>query len=421
MDDQLPEPAAAPEEAKPAPRPSRFVRREKAAADALRAYLRDLFEDRFGAVPPVLPEVELALRLKVRPGEDWRLGFEPSLAEQAGAQLAESQAGRNVYRAGRVYCFRCESSDCEHAEPPSSLSVFAGYAPNGWPEWQELVQAFLASGDERVDQLYEPRSGALALFQPGHALKGRQLSSFGRSSRTYAILAQVVAGFFPWPAEGRGSPVHPARLAITFQAVEGRNAEGGLSLRLNLLAARPGGESIADRLASGWQPALYRAWKTAEMELEGVEKRARAAQVERNSDYLRRALQAVPGLLRRLAESIERGGRQEHRRTRHVEQRRQEQRPVHKALEDVREAAPDRFFLDQKAGTAVVLGSRGRAHVFNRTGRHVTSFNLRPPEVDTRLRSERWKIMSPDEAASFRQLIEDYLPDQKDKGPPASV
>lgn len=398
----------------PAAGPNRSARRENAACDALRTFLRDLHGYRFGSVPPRAEEAELVLRLKVRPREDWHLSFAPGLGEQMAAQLDNWQAGRNVYREGSVYCFRCDTSECAHARPASPLEVFKEYAPNGTPQWHELAQALLAAGDERVDRLYQDHGGVIARYQAGRQLRGRQLSSFGRSSKTYAILGQVVAGFFPFEPSAGTPGAKPGRLAVTFQVVEGRGPRGELMVRLNAITGADPAQ-LREQLASGGHPVLERAWKTA------AEAIARIEQVARNaaaSETMIEALRRVPGVLRRLAESLERGGRQESRRTFHVEQRRREQRPVHKALDDLHEVDAGRVFEDEKAATTVVCGPQCRAHVFNRDGRHVTSFSIRPQAIDFRLRTRRWRMLSPAEVREFKQRVETYAPHQKDKGPP---
>jgi hypothetical protein len=257
------------------------------------------------------------------------------------------------------------------------------------------------------------------LFQPGRLLRGRQLSSFGRSSRTYAILAQVVAGFFPLARAENTPGEKTSRLAVSFQAVEGRGAQGERLLRLNLVAGIDPVE-LREQLASGWQPVLYRAWKTAAREIERLERLAREAARGGTAESLGEILCRVPGVMRRLAESLERGGRQEARRTHHVERRRQEQRPVHKALEDVRAVAAGMAFEDEKAGTTVACGPQSRAHAFNRDGRHVTSFVLRPQAIDLRLRTRRWRMLTPQEVVEFKHRVEQYVPDQKDIAPPLS-
>ncbi len=385
---------------------SRAERREKAAGDALRTFIRDLNASRFGAVAPKAEEVELSIRVRVKPGRDWELTFEPSLGDQLVQQIEDAQAGWNVFQPGRVFCFRCESCDCEHAAPPTPLSVFSGYASNGAAEWAEFAQVLIEARDDRVDRLFGPRPSTLAVVQLGHDLRVKQLGSFGRSSKTYSLLGQVIAGYFLVPGAGTAD----ARLAITFQAVEGRGEGGRLRLRLNCLAAMPGPDTLSDLLAADWQPELRRARRVAEEVLATIEQRVNAAREAQRLDDIKTAMRQVPGILRRLAESVERGSRQGIRRTRHVEQRRQERRPVHKALEDALSAAPEAFYHDEKMETMVVCGGQNRAHVFSPEGRHVTSFVLNPDAVEFRLRTRRWRQATPEEAQELKSRIQASVP-----------
>lgn len=407
--DKIPDTPASAEkpEATAAPQKNRAQRREQAAADVLRTFVRDQHVYRFGAVPPRAEEVDIHLHLKVRPREDWALRFEPSLGDQLASQLEDAQAGWDVYRKGRIYCFRCESSECDHAVPDSPLAVFRGYAPNGVPEWSELAQVLIAARDSRVDRLYDFRGGPVALVQLGSELKDKQLSSFGKSSKTYAVLGQVVAGYFPLQPREE----NPDKMAVTIQAVEVRGSHGALCLKLNALARKvPGEDEIGDLLGNGWQPGLHRAMEVASRQLSELEQRAVAARKGGDAEGARAQLRRIPSVLRGLAESIERAGRQQGRRTMHVETRRKEQRPVHKALEDARAVACDMIYFDEKAHTVVVCGPQGRAHAFAPDGRHVTSFVLRPGAVDFRLRTRRWRSVTTDEAVRFKEQIENFIP-----------
>ena len=385
------------------PRLSRSERREKAASDALRTFVRDLHLSRFGVVSSGPDEVDLVLHLKAKPNADWELRFEPALGEQIHAQIEDVQAGRDAFRKGHIHCFRCDSVECEHSVPVTPLSVFKGYAANGVPEWDELAQVLIDAKDSRVDQLFESRPAVVSLLQLGRDLKAQQLSSFGRSSKTYSILGQVVAGYFSSPANHES--IRPSRVAITFQAVEARGAHGDVRVHLNAVACLPSGGSLADALGSGWQPAIHRAREEAARALEGIEMRVNAARARHETERAWEALRGVPRVLQRLAESLERGGRQETRRTRHVEQRRHERRPVHKALEDATGAPAEAFFFDEKAGTFIVAGPQGRAHAFNPEGRHVTSFTLNPSSIEFRVRTHRWRQLDAGEAIEFKGKV----------------
>lgn len=384
----------------PAPSVSRTQRRAKAAADALRTLLRDLHLDRHGAE---LPAGELAIRLQLRvnPARDWELAFDPPLVEQYEAQLDEARAEREAYRKGAVFCFRCASSDCEHARPPAAQDVFHGYDEIGRPEWRAFHQTLIEAKDDRVDQLYSRPPAVLTRVHFGRHLRGRQLASFGRSSRTYAILGQVTAGYFPPPRA-----VDPAeRIALTFQIVEARDAAGTFRLHLNPIARLPAGETLDTLLGAGWQPDILRARNLALRALAALEHRVQGARDTARHEDARRALHEVATILHRLADFLDRGHRQGLRRTRHAEQRRQENRPVHKAQEDARAMPPASFFFDQKAGTYIVCGPKGRTHAFSGEGRHVTSFLIKPDSIEFRLRTERWRQATPEELAHFRTCL----------------
>jgi hypothetical protein len=245
----------------------------------------------------------------------------------------------------------------------------------------------------------------LALVQLGHDLRGRQLASFGRSSKTYALLGQVVAGYLLVPRACADAD-DTRRLAMTFQVVETRAPDGDLCLKLNTLAGLANGGDVEELLLSEWEPWVYRARELAARALETVERQARAARASQQTDRLQTALRRVPSILRRLAEYLERGYRQGRRRTRHVEDRRQEHRPVHKALDDAREAAPEAIYYDERSAAFVICGPQGRAHVFNAEGRHVTSFTLKPDSVAFRVRTRRWHPVTAGEAQAVRQRIQ---------------
>lgn len=385
-------PAVTPESAVPAASPvpaaparSRWQRREQAAADALRSFVRDYHETRFGVVAPRTPSVELHLRLRVEPGQAWALAFDPPLAEQLQPQLEAAHAHLAVYSEGRMFCHKCESVSCAHTAPPTPASVFAGYDPMGLPEWKEFSQVLIERKDERVGDLYTPRAPLLACVQMGHDLRERQLGTFGRGSKSYSVLGQVVAGYL-LVRTGSGAEAQE-RCAFTFQVVEGRDEANRTTLNLNTLAALPASLGLDELLASDAASWVGRARSAAVREIRQIERLVRESPVP---DQRRRAFGRVPAVLRRLAELLERGRRQEDRRTRHARARQEDRRPVHKALEDLAAARPDAVFFDEKPDTLVVCGAQGRAHVFSRAGRHVTSFSLPPGGAEFRVSTRRW-------------------------------
>jgi len=389
--DPLPPPAA-PEAA---PVRSRFARREQAAADALRALIRDAVLDRHAQLPPNHQPFELTLRLRVDPGANWQLVFSPALGDQAVAQLDDVMAERDVYRPGAVYNFKAHSSQAAGCTPPAPTAVFSGYDSTGVPRWLDLPQILIEAGDERIDQLYSKRPVILSRVQLGGDLKKDQLKAFGRSSRTYALLGQVTTGFFQLPGT-----VGDRRLAITFQVVETRARDHGLRLHLNLLAGLDPGR-LADLFSEGWEPGVARAVRSAQRDLQTLEQRVQRARETGSSGDVPQAMRAVPGILHRLARSLERAHQQARRRTRHAERRREDQRPVDKALEDARRARAEQMHFDEKTRTWIVCRD-SRAHAFADDGRHVTSFLMAPKSVEFRVRTRRWRPVTAEEAERLR-------------------
>jgi hypothetical protein len=376
-----------------------------AACDALRALLRDHYTRLYGARQPGNENLNIALRLRVDPAQAWQVAFDPPFDAQIEGQLADAQARWAVYARGRVYCFRCASAACEHSVPPDALHVFRGYGSTGQPEWCEFVQALIDARDVRVDGLYADPPQVFARMQTGHALRTQQLSSFGRASHTYSILAQVVAGYLRLPPAWAKRAAGVDRLALTVQAVETRGARGQIALALNRIAGGIAPDDLDELLLSDWQTGLTRALESATRRADSLQQRLDALGAEASPTALHDCLRDVPAILRRLGRDIERGVRQGERRTRHAEQRRQQQRPIHKALEDARVAALGSVFFDERKGTFVVCGKQNRAHAFSLEGKHVTSFVLQSGGADFRVRTQRWRPLDADELARFRASL----------------
>ena len=82
------------------------------------------------------------------------------------------------------------------------------------------------------------------------------------------------------------------------------------------------------------------------------------------------------------------------------------QRPVHKAIDDARDAPPESIYVDEKTGTTIACGGQGRAHVFSAEGRHVTSFVIRADAIEFRMRTNRWRAAEPGEVQRFKASLQ---------------
>jgi hypothetical protein len=114
----------------------------------------------------------------------------------------------------------------------------------------------------------------------------------------------------------------------------------------------------------------------------------------------------VRPILRKLRSDIERIFRSSKRRTTHAEQRHiSGERPTGDAMNDVAHASVEQFFHDTRRNTVVILGSRGRAHVFSAAGKHVTSLRLDPGELHRKTDRQRWTPLDPEAAIELRTRL----------------
>ena len=386
-----------------APKPTPLQRRERAVTDALRTAIRDLFEQRYHADPAKLDEMAFDLSLTMRPREQWALAFDPPLDQQIRLQLEDGEARYAGYVEGRVFCFKCESAACEHSLPPTPLSVFDGYDSTGTACWRDLAQKLVDAQHEEVDGLFRRRPAVLNLLQFGKELKSAQLASFGRASKTYAVLGQVAVGYLTLPRDRGARGASDRRFAVTFQVVETRGRAGRFDLRLNTLV-HPGLVPDTTELFDGeWAPWLRRARLQAMEQLAQIQGMAANAREEQDSKRFHTHMAKVGGVLRKLSRSLTRGDRQSKRRTRHAEARGQDgARPTDKAYADAEKVEPGNLFWEERNRTYVVYHPQGRAHIFGEDGRHVTSFTIKPDAKERRLRTRRWAPVDTAKFDAFR-------------------
>ena len=378
---------------------SRAERRARAAADSLRTFVRDLAQSSFA--DDSLPDsaVGLSIRVQLDPSDNWAVCFDPPLREQVFGQIADMTADRDAYTEGRAYCFRCQTAQCEHATPPSPLHVFSGYGQTGTPTWQEFAQVLLDERDERASDLYAKPPRVVVRTQKGSLLKADQLSSFGRASKTYSLLGQVIAGYFcPKVPEDPGNG--DRRFAVSFQFVEIRTSRGRAGLRVNPVVQLAENTTLSDLFASGWGGWVARALDQCTTTLQQME--ARVAECEpADSTSIRNVMKRIPAVMTQFVNSVERGHRQSTRRTHHSEVRRKRERPVHMAVEDMRKADTASLLFDEKTDTVIVPGGRNRFHVFTPGGKHVTSFSGNPGTIEFRTKTRRWRPLNTEEREKF--------------------
>ena len=97
--------------------------------------------------------------------------------------------------------------------------------------------------------------------------------------------------------------------------------------------------------------------------------------------------------------------RQHGRRTAHAETRGQQSRPVHKARDDALAATAADCFHDVIRESIVIRGKGNRAHVFNKSGRHITSLSLQGDEVERRQRRKRYVPLTDAELTQLKTAL----------------
>lgn len=347
--------------------------------------------------------VHVALELDADAAGEWRLTG-PGVLEVVEGALREAAARESTFQPSRMYCHRCETPSCAHAVPSRPTEVFAGVGPTGMPEWADLGQVLLACRHGDVDALYERPPRLLTLVEAGRDLKARQLAAFGRRSKSYDVLQQVVAGYYRLrrPGAARGEE---ERVALSCQAVEHRGPAGEVRLDLNVLGRAPGGADAVPLLLENLGERLAAPLRNARDGLHELQEQLKDPGLARDRKGRSRVLGRVPAIMRKLARDLTSGARRRERRTGHAEHRRRQSRPVQSAVRESLKSTPERTYVDEREGTLVVRGRRNRVHVFTRDGRLVTSLTMEDAAVERRVRQERWRPASREEVAGLRRVL----------------
>ncbi len=327
-------------------------------------------------------------------------GWVAAVAEteaQLAAEIDSLLAHRAVFQPGRVLCYRCAAASCEHAAPTTSRQIFAGYGPSGVPRFVDWGQFLLERQDPRVDALYERPLRLVTAVLSGRELTTELLDAFRHEKTGYQIHGQVLAGWFA--VEAPGGREHP--LALSFQVISTAGRAGRRRLGLNLLGVGPEGEPLPElyhRLESlPWPPVLH--W--AQSVLTSIE-RAQGSK-KASPEVLSSRIQ---GLLAGMARRLEQRRRARELRTEHAEARHHaNERPTRMALQDLAQASREDVLYDVRRKTLIVLGERGRAHVFNLQGKLVTSIRYSPESIARKREQTIWRPAKGEEMTALEPLI----------------
>jgi hypothetical protein len=316
-------------------------------------------------------------------------------------RVSELAVHGQVYRSGRVFCYWCETSGCAHAVPPGESAVFGGYMPTGRPAWRDFASAVLARRDPRVEGLYRKPPETIAFVESEEELAAAQLPTFGKGSPAYQVIGQIALGYLRVP-DSSGGP-----LAMTLQVVRSIGSAAEIRLDLNVLGVLADGRDAESLFADGFEPDLDVAIRWARGALGDAERRLNAVRKGGDLDRAEAVAPEVRPVLDQLERRLEKIFRQRVRRTAHARERAEEgERPTRNAVVDARRAGDHEILVDGSEETIVVVGAKGRVHVFSPGGRLVTSILLSRNEVDRRLLRKRWRPARPGEIESFRRALE---------------
>lgn len=345
------------------------------------------------------PALELKLRLMLDSKESWKERAQrwiQGLRAECEAQRPEILRWRD----GSVYCFSCARSDCEHAQPSDLRAIFTGYHPTGRPLWYSFEALCSQLRPPGFDQLYDDPPGVVALIQEGAQLRAKLLPEFAQNSG-YRILAQLLIGLLPSEPDRQESE----RVALSLQVVLTQGLGEPLRLRLNRVGLNSAEIAAAAGAGAprGRAERLRRTLIQSQKRLDSLKRKMNLTQAHGEELELESAACA---LLNRLRGDLSRLFQVRVDRSLHARERHEgATRPTGSAREDACAASSEALLWDGQRQTVVVLGPRGRAHIFSQTGRHVTSFRLQPGELQRKRGQERWGPLTSAQMQRFKASL----------------
>jgi hypothetical protein len=271
-----------------------------------------------------------------------------------------------------------------------------------------------------VETLYRKPPHLVSVLTRGDRLKEEQLRVFGRSSRSYNVLAQVAAGFLPVRTP---SLPEPDACAVTVQAVETRGSRGEVRLHLNIVGVRGDGQNLVEEVNESLDDRFLSVLVHARRRLADLEaalhrhRHERLRKVKRSTALRQEDIDRVAAIVLTVGRGFEQVSRQRVRRTKHAEDHvARGNRPTGKALEDASAAEAEKFLHDRRTGAIVVLGPRCRVHVFGTEGKHVTSLVLKGDQVERRLYTRRWEILDVVSRDRFLTRLRSRIDDEEARG-----
>jgi hypothetical protein len=330
--------------------------------------------------------LELSLRVPLDGGNDLQHAAGTAV-EQILQRVREVREHERALRPGAVFSYFAGSSHAEGCRPTEPRHVFDGYSTTGKPVFSDFVTMAIERKDPNIDRLIAGEDIILTRVTMGRVLRTQQLAEFGSTSPVFKILGQVDAGLFRVLGAA-------GKCAFSFQLLRGTTLEGRIRLRLHPVGAVDPMD-LAD-------PALMQILSRFQRQLdaEALRLQGQSQQGEVDEEAF------VLPLLNDLARQLQNRTRSAARRTQHgLERSEAGQRPTSRAYPDAGEASDESILWDLDQNTIVVLGGKGRVHVFTAQGKHVTSVMMQGSAIERRRHMGRWRLAEPEERGEFRIQI----------------
>lgn len=434
--------------------------------DALRdlasAYVGLRMRTGFHSGPVDQGEVELSFRLPLKPRDI------PATAEKLMAslrtRLEQDMLAKGFLVPGRAWNFQSESFEDDICRPSDPRQVLVGYGQEGRPRFADLVTLAIERKHESVEQLLAGKEGAVAFIESGKIVTLGLIPTFDPSQAPYVLVGQAMIGLFESSEEGKrvaltiqvlahkkgedgklrfhlhivcasdlvdlpDPSIHRILKAFQRQLNELANRYAGLQAQgaaapspaagaeaasSEPAAAETGTEAVNTEATASADAATPAATEPAATGAAAAEPAAAEANAEQGTAPAAPAAPTAPadpeemvlGALRDLVRKLSHDARNRDRKTDHARERSAEsQRPTQFAFDEARSARDHHLYIDTEEKTVVVIGKKGRVHVFSMDGRHVTSVIIPPPQVRTRVSQGRWRKAEPAERGTFRDTI----------------
>jgi hypothetical protein len=275
--------------------------------------------------------------------------------------------------------------------------VFDGYSSTGKPVFSDFVTMAIERKDPHIEQLLAGEEIVLTRVTMGRVLRTQQLAEFGSNSPVFKILGQVDAGLFRVLSSA-------GRCAFSFQLLRGTTLEGRVRLRLHPVGA----VDPMDLADPALMQILSRFQRHLDVEALRLQGMLQNGEVDEEAFVL--------PMLQEFAQRLQSRTRNTGRRTQHGLERSEEgQRPTSRAYPDAGEASDDAILWDLDQNTVVVLGGKGRVHVFTPQARHVTSVMMQGHAIERRRHMGRWRLAEPEERGEFRIHIKRLIASGQDR------